>query len=87
MGNGNIDVGNKTPTRKPSEPRIDGKSPLQNPLNAERPKICGAMSQQCGDSGRGNESSPQKFVQLVGYRDPNSRPEPWVRPHPAPAKR
>ena len=95
MGNGNIDVGNKTPTRKArqpigeslavtegsSEPRID----QPNPAKAER--ICGAMSQQRGDSGRGNESAPQKFVQLVGCRDPKARSEPWVRPRPAPAKR
>jgi hypothetical protein len=37
-----------------------------------------AMSQQCGDSG--NYSTPQKFVQLVGCRDPKARAEPWVRP-------
>jgi hypothetical protein len=45
------------------------------------------MAEQCGDSGRGNESAPQKFVRLVGCRDTNARPEPWVRPRPAPAKR
>jgi len=44
---------------------------------AERPKICGAMSQQRGDSG--NFSAPQKFVRLVGCRD-TRRPKPWVRP-------
>jgi hypothetical protein len=95
VGNGNIDVGNKTPTRKPGQPildrlaRSDGVSePLtdqQNPLKTEWPKICGAMSQQRGDSG--NESAPQKFVQLVGWRDPKARPEPWVRPRPTPVKR
>ena len=45
------------------------------------------MSQQCGDSGRGNQSAPQKFVQLVGCRDPKARPEPWVRPRPGQAAR
>jgi hypothetical protein len=45
------------------------------------------MSQQCGDNGRGHQSAPQKFVQLVGYRDPKGRAEPWVRPGPAPIKR
>jgi hypothetical protein len=45
------------------------------------------MSQQCGDSGRGNQSAPQKFVQLVGFRDPKAQPKASVRPHPAPAKR
>ena len=91
MVHGNNEVGNRTPTRKPgqavvehlagdngfAEPRIDH----PNPLKTERPKICGAMSQQRGDSG--NQSAPQKFVQLVGCRDPKARPEPWVRPVPA----
>jgi hypothetical protein len=45
------------------------------------------MSQQYGDSHRGNESAPQKLVQLVGCRDPKARSEPWVRPHLSPAKR
>ena len=94
VGNGNIDVGNKTPTRNPgqslaerlvgsggsSEPRID------KTLQTETIRICGAMSQQRGDSGRGNESVPQKFVHLVGCRDPKARPEPWVHPHPIPTK-
>jgi hypothetical protein len=75
VGNGNSDVGNKTATRKPGPP------------NSERPGICGAMTQQRGDSGRGNESAPQKFVQLVGYRDPKARHDPWVGPRPAPVKR
>jgi hypothetical protein len=97
VGNGNIDVGNKSPTRKPGQPsverlaRTDGSSELridkQDPLKPERPGICGAMSLQRGDSGRGNESAPQKFVQLVGCRDPNARLEPWVRPRPVPVKR
>jgi hypothetical protein len=94
VGNGSIDVGNKTPTRNPgqsivehlvgsdgcSEPRID------KPLQAETIRICGAMSLQRGDSGRGNESVPQKFVHLVGCRDPKVRPEPSVEPHPIPTK-
>jgi hypothetical protein len=78
VGNGNIDVGNKTPTRKPSELRID----KQNSLKAEPPTICIAMAQQCGELGRGNESAPQKFVHLIGCRDAKARPEPWVRPRP-----
>ena len=96
MGNGNINVGNKTSTRKPGQPiveNLDGSdgSPelrIDNPSNMEPVRICGAMSQQHGDSGRGNESVPQKFVQLVGCRDPKAKDpkakaEPWVRPHPA----
>jgi hypothetical protein len=70
-----------------SKPRIN----QQNPLRPEHPgvsgakisgaKISGAMAQQCGDMGRGNQSAPQKFVRLVGCRDPKARPEPQVRPH------
>jgi hypothetical protein len=103
VGNGNIDVGNKTPTRKPGRPiveklagsdgapelRIDNQPFLQPSPKTERVRICGAMSQQQGDSGRGNESVPQKFVHLVGCRDPEARAsqtkaELWVRPRPAP---
>jgi hypothetical protein len=87
VGNGNIDVGKSTPTRKPSELRIDKQNLLQNPLKAERPRICVAMAQQCGDLGRDNASAPQKFVRLIGCRDRSARPEPWVRPSTTPVKR
>ena len=94
MGNGNMDVGNKTPTRKAGQPIVeslvvtDGSPKLRIDQSnlSKTGTICGAMSQQRGDSGRGNESAPQKFVQLVGYRDPKARPEPWVRPRPGSAK-
>jgi hypothetical protein len=93
VGHDNIDVGNN-PTRKPGRPIVERSAESttgarirrQNPLKTERP-ICGAMSQQYGDSNRGNESAPQKLVQLVGCRDPKARSEPWVRPLPSPAKR
>ena len=83
MGNGDFDVGNKNPTRKPDRPveRIsasDLRIDRSNPAKRERPKVCGSMVQQSCDSG--NQSAPQKFVQLVGCRDPKARPEPWVRP-------
>ncbi len=97
MGNGNITVGNETPTRKAGQPIVErlakssDSSELRiDPLNdmkKQRPGICGAMSLQSGDSGRGTESAPQKLVQLVGCRDPRPRPEPWVRPSPLPIKR
>lgn len=74
MGNGNVEVGNETATRKSGQ----SKKPAG---------ICGAMTQQRGDDGRGNQSAPQKFVQLVGYRDPNGRPEPWAGRRPTPVKR
>jgi hypothetical protein len=96
VGNGNFDVGKKFPTHKPGQPIVeasagnDSSPPRRinksNPQKTERPRMCGAMTQQCGDSGRGTESAPQKFVHLVGCRDPNARPETRVRPRPAPAK-
>jgi hypothetical protein len=73
VGDGNIDIGKKTATRDPGQPK------------PARSGICGAMSQQCGDLG--NQSAPQKFVRLVGYRNPKAPTEPWVRPHLIPAKR
>jgi hypothetical protein len=92
VGNGNIDVGNKTATRKPGQPIVEQMASSSERRidktiapKAERPRNCGAMSQQCGDSGRGNQSAPQKFVQLVGFRDPKAQPRPSMRP--APAKR
>jgi len=95
VGHNNIDVGNN-PTRQPGQPILqrsaesngstDARIDRQTPRGTERP-ICGAMSEQYGDSNRGNGSAPQKLVQLVGCRDPKARSEPWVRPHPGPAKR
>jgi hypothetical protein len=95
VGSGTIDVGDKTPARTPGQPIVerlagsDGSSEpgidKQTSLKTARPGICVAMSQQRGDSG--NVSAPQKFVQLVGCRDPNARPEPWVRSRPAPVER
>jgi hypothetical protein len=92
VGNGSTDVGNQTPSRNPSQPiaeplaRSDGSSELRidKPLETGTISICGAMPLQRGESGRGNESVPQKLVHLVGCRDPNVRP--GVRPQPAPAK-
>jgi hypothetical protein len=83
VGNGNIDVGNKTATGNPGRSNIEHLPATDS--SAERktahPGICGAMSQQCGDNG--NVSAPQKLVQLVGYREPRARPDRWVRPGPA----
>lgn len=87
---GSIDVGNRTarPPGRPviphlartdetHEPRIEAPNTVRN----RRPGNCGAMTQQCGDSG--NYSTPQKFVQLVGYRDPKASSGPRLRPGPA----
>jgi hypothetical protein len=71
VGDGNNDVGRKSPTHNPGQPKISG-------VRTGGAKVSGAMSQQRGDSG--NESAPQKFVQLVGCREPKVRPGPWVRP-------
>jgi hypothetical protein len=102
VGNGNFDVGKTSvgktsAARKPGQPMVE--TPAGNDSSSARridktdqqkmdqPRICGAMAQQCGDSGRSNESAPQKFVRLVGCRDTSARPEAWIRPRPAPVKR
>jgi len=86
VGGGNIDIGNKTRNRKPGLPAVESLAKAGSP-SALRPRTCRAMLQQCADSGRGNQSAPQKFVQLVGCRDPKARPEPGSAARPAPAKR
>jgi hypothetical protein len=75
VGNGNIDVGNETATRKPA---VNAGS-SERRINQQQGGNCGAMSQQRCDSGRGNESAPQKFVRLVGYRDPKTSGAPVKR--------
>jgi hypothetical protein len=86
VGDGNFDAGSQTPARK-----TIGLSALgigePKPLSKERPGICVAMAQQSGDFGRGNQSAPQKLLQLVGCREPKARPAPWVRSFAEPAKR
>jgi hypothetical protein len=92
VGNGNIDVGNQTPTRKPGQPAVEltsrrNGSPEQridNSLKTERP--CGAMSQQGGEF-LGNLSAPQKFVHLVGCREPKVVRNAEVPQYSNPAKR
>ena len=86
MGDGNFDAGSQTPARKTNGPSALGIGEPK-PLSKERPGICVAMAQQSGDFGRGNQSAPQKLLQLVGCREPKARSEPWVRPLPVPAKR
>jgi hypothetical protein len=68
-------VGNSTIDVGQSRPKTDGS------------KICGAMAQQHGSgSHHENESVPQKFVHLVGCRDPNARKQSGLRPRPKPEK-
>jgi hypothetical protein len=96
VGNGNTDVGSKTLTRESGQPIIERLASIGFPdlridtpdgVKRESAKKCGAMSEQSADSGRGNEQVPQKLVHLVGYRDPNAGPDPWIRPRPIPAQR
>ena len=85
MGSDNNDVGNQTAPRPAAGAAASGQRSERSPRKIPD-RISGAMSQQRGDSG--HESAPQKFVQLVGYRDPKARPDPWVRPtRPAAIKR
>jgi hypothetical protein len=93
VGNGNNDVGTKNPTRKTGKPsiqRLSGSNSLpelridqSTSPQAERRKVCGAMTLQSGDSGWGNQSAPQKLLHLVGCREQKAPPELAQRPIPA----
>jgi hypothetical protein len=90
VGNGNIDVGTETPARKIGQPtveRLSGSNGLPelridqlSPARAKRPSVCGAMTQQSGDSGWGTQCAPQKLVHLVGCREAKDRPDQLKRP-------
>jgi hypothetical protein len=73
VGNDNLDVADR-PTRKPEQPIVQRLADDRRNPNAGRP-ICGAMSEQNGDAGRGDYSAPQKFIRLVGCGDSKSRLE------------
>jgi hypothetical protein len=95
-GNGNTGVGNSIATPRPGQPTVDslagtsaasGMQIAETDLaKKERPGICVAMTQQSGEFGRGNQSTPQGLLQLVGCREPNARLSPWVPPRPLAAK-
>ena len=91
MGNGNIEVGKRTPTRKSGQPAVElmsGRNGSEQRID-NSPKtesLCGAMSQQGGEF-RGNLSAPQKFVHLVGCREPKAVRGSEVRQYSNPAKR
>jgi hypothetical protein len=70
VGTGNIDVGNATPPLQPRRPAERQEEIRERPTN-----FCGAMSQQ-RDEFRGNVSSPQKLVRLVGCRERTSGLDP-----------
>ena len=92
MGNGNINVGNRTSTRKPGQPLVErlsgsnGFSELRIDSSPKTERSCGAMSQQGGEF-LGNVSAPQKFVRLVGCREPKAVRDSEVRRYPDPVKR
>ena len=77
MGNGNIDVGNETATRKSGQQIDERPSGLHRAselrIKAEQPEISGPMSQQGGHVMGDNECAQQKLVRLVGCRDPKAR--------------
>jgi hypothetical protein len=58
--------------------RPESPSGATEPPAAVRPrgKCQGAMSQQ-GYGAHGNESYPQKLLQLVGHRDPDAHLDAW----------
>jgi hypothetical protein len=59
-----------------------GVGSLANPKKDER-EICGAMAEQRRQDGcDDNESAPQQFVHLVGFRDPDTRRVQGKRPRP-----
>lgn len=81
MGIGNTDVGSATPTREPGQPV---ERQREAPEHVVHP--CGAMLQQGGEF-RGNVSSPQKFVHLIGCRERKPGAGLHARPSSNPAKR
>jgi hypothetical protein len=87
VGSDNVDVANHISTSSErSDERRSGSRVTQqqmsdqSALKSKKTGAHGAMSQQSSDSGRGTQSTPQKLVQLVGYRDPKSCGESWVSP-------
>jgi len=80
VGIGNIGVGSATPTREAGQPVERQGEASGHPVSP-----CGAMLQQ-GSEFRGNVSSPQKFVHLVGCRERKPDPGAEARPYPNPVK-
>ena len=82
MGSGDIIAGSNPPTRRPKKPTtVIVRNPARGAgASSRRSEItstnaadghCGAMSQQRADSG--TTMAPQKFLHLVGCREPNAR--------------
>jgi hypothetical protein len=78
MVSGDIDVGKNPPARKSaavrpqhSDDRSDSPAPVR-PHPGQEKSHCGAMSLQ--RSSTDAVSTPQKFLRLVGHREPRKRP-------------
>jgi len=78
MGSDNIVVGSNSSPRNPAAAtskypsETDGLTAPRGAGPTKAEQHCGAMSQPRGNSGV--LSTPQKFVRLVGCRDPKVRP-------------
>ncbi len=83
---GSTQIRNKIPPRKTASPpitrliesnelpvsRIEPANPSQAGPAHRKDRVCGAMAQQSGDGGGGNQSAPQKLLHLVGCREPKA---------------
>jgi hypothetical protein len=84
MRGDNIIVGKKPTTSKSTSAVVEDlvertglSRPVRDnpsPTKKQWPEVCGAMSQQRCDSG--SQSTPQKFVRLVGCHDSKIKPDP-----------
>jgi hypothetical protein len=79
MRGDNTTVGSKPTSAKSNSMIVEGPAErtglvdMRPPTKKQRPEFSGAMSQQRCDSGA--QSTPQKFVRLVGCRDPKIKPQ------------
>jgi hypothetical protein len=87
LGNGSIELDSISRPREIGQPSVDRmiknsffelQAEPQDLARADRSGPCGAMAQQCGDSGY--QSAPQKFIHLVGCRDTSVCTDPANRP-------
>ncbi len=76
MRGDNITVGSKPTTSNSNSMMVENRAERTDKrpsMKKQRPEFCGAMSQQRCDSGA--QSTPQKFVRLVGCRDSKMKPQ------------
>jgi hypothetical protein len=73
MGSGDIAGGKNAPARKSASVSPENSAERTgDPISGREELHCGAMSQQRANNG--SMSTPQKFLHLIGYRDPKARP-------------